>query len=407
MNIMKKILVVAISLLPSLFFTASVFAQVDSATVQELRAQIEALSSRLEQLERGSELISQSVEQNQSFARASSWSERIRISGDLRTRFENIDDDLESSDRNRNRIRARVAVEAELNDNWSTGVGLASGGTDPISANQSLGGGSFTKDLGLDLAYVSYQGFTNTALTAGKYRNVFFTPGGNSMVFDSDLRPEGVAVEYERDKLFFNAATMILESDDKFNSQDKETMWGMQLGYEFSLDAGSLTLGTSYYDASVAGSMPFYIGDPYNNSVDAAGALLNDYHEWELFAEASFTVAGKPLRLYSDYITNLDADDFDTGWALGVNYGSARGRGNWEVGYGYRDLEADAILGSLTDSDFAGAGTDNQGHILEFVYGLGDSTRIGFTYTITEYGEARLGKKEDYNRLQLDLQLGF
>ncbi|MDA1369533.1 MAG: putative porin [Proteobacteria bacterium] len=407
MNIKQKIPMVLIALLPSLFLTSSVIAQVDSAIVEELRAQIEALSSRLEQLERGSELISQTVEQNQSYARASSWIERMRISGDLRPRFENIDDALVSSDRNRNRIRARVAVEAELNDNWSAGVGLASGGTDPISANQSFGGGGFTKDLGLDLAYVTYQGFTNTALTAGKYRNVFFTAGGNGMVFDSDYRPEGVAVEFKRDKLFFNAGTMILESDDNFDSQDKETLWGMQLGYEFSLDSGSLTVGTSYYDASVAGSMPFYLGDPYSNSVDAAGALVNDYHEWELFAEASFTVAGKPLRLYSDYITNLDADEFDTGWALGVTYGSARGLGNWEVGYGYQDLEADAILGSLTDSDFAGGGTDNEGHILEFAYGLGDSTRIGFTYTITEYGEARLGKKEDYNRLQLDLQLGF
>ena len=55
----------------------------------------------------------------------------------------------------------------------------------------------------------------------------------------------------------------------------------------------------------------------------------------------------------------------------------------------------------------AGGGTDNQGHILKAAYGLGDSARVGFTYFISEYGEARLGQKIDYNRLQLDIQLRF
>ncbi len=212
-------------------------------------------------------------------------------------------------------------------------------------------------------------------------------------------------MSYQRDRLFFNAGTMILESDDKFRDQDKETMWGLQLGYEFSLDAGSLTVCTSYYDASVAGSRPFYLNIPYGNSVDATGALINDYQEWELFAEANISLAGKPLRFYADYVTNLDVSEFDTGWALGMTYGSASGLGNWELGYGYQDLEADAILGSLTDSDFAGGGADNEGHILKAAYGLGDSTSLGFTYSISKYGEARLGQKVDYDRLQLDLQM--
>ena len=101
----------------------------------------------------------------------------------MRPRFENIDDDLESSDRNRNRLRARLTIAATLDDNWSAALGLASGGTNPISTNQTLGGGAFTKDLRLDLAYVTYAGFANTALTAGKYRNVFFKPGGQNLIF--------------------------------------------------------------------------------------------------------------------------------------------------------------------------------------------------------------------------------
>jgi hypothetical protein len=388
-------------------FSAAVNAQVDAATVAELRAQIAALSSRLEQLEQGNELISTVVPENQSFTRVGDWTERFKISGDLRPRYENIDNDPIDSDRNRNRVRARVAIEANLGDGWSAALGMASGGADPISTNQTLGGGGFTKDLRLDLAYVTYEGFADTALSGGKYRNVFFKPGGQNLVFDSDYRPEGVALAYEREALFFNAGTMILESDDRFSEQDKETLWGLQLGYEFALSHASLTVGTSYYEAAVAGSNPFFLNIPYGNSVDANGAYINDYEEWELFAEANFTVRGKPLRLYADYITNLDADDFDTGWAVGTKYGNANGPGKWEIGYGYQDLEADALLGALTDSDFAGGGTDNQGHILKAGYGLGNSTKLALTYAITEYGEARLGEKIDYERLQLDIQVGF
>nr|NKB35442.1 hypothetical protein [Pseudomonadales bacterium] len=392
----------------TLLVSPTVSAQVDSATIEELRSQIAALSARLEQLEGNNQLISEVVEDTQSFARASSWTDAIEIGGDMRPRFENIGDDARSSDRNRNRVRARVSIAAQLDDHWGGELGIASGATDPISTNQTLGGGSFTKDLRMDLAYVTYSGFSDTELSAGKYRNVFFKPGGQNLIYDGDFRPEGIALAYDRDQLFFNAGTMILESDDKFNQQDKATLWGLQVGYEFSLsNDSSLTLGTSYYEAGVAGSRPFYLNDPYGNSVDDAGILLNDYEEWELFAEASFMVAGKPLSFYADYVNNLDASDFDTAWAFGVNYGSWRGFGNWEFGWGYQDLEADALLGSLTDSDFGGGGTDNEGHILSGAFGLGDSTRIGFTYSITEYGEARFGDKIDYDRLQLDIVMGF
>lgn len=382
-------------------------AQVDSATLDELRAQIAALSNRIEELERSDELISETVISNQSVFEASSETERFEISGDIRPRFENIDNDLTPSDRNRNRVRARMAVEATLNDSWSATLGIASGGADPISTNQTLGSGGSTKDLRMDLAYVSYNGFADTELSAGKYKNVFYKPGGQNMIFDGDYRPEGVSLAWERENLFVNAGSMILESDDRFQDQDKETLWGLQLGYEFPLRDGSLTVGSSYYEAAVAGSRPFFLEIPYGNTVDESGLLVNDYEEVELFAQADFELAGRPLRFYADYVNNLDADEYDTGWALGAKYGSASGVGKWEIGYGYQDLEADAILGSLTDSDFAGGGTDNEGHILRAGYGLGNSTKIGVSYLITEYGQARLGEKVDYSRVQLDIVLGF
>ncbi|MEQ8955558.1 MAG: putative porin, partial [Gammaproteobacteria bacterium] len=232
----------ALTLAASILFSSPAFTQADTAAIDELRAQIAALNNRLDQLEQENASLNASAATGEtaSTSRPDSWTDNISISGDLRPRFEHIDDGARSSDRNRNRVRARVNIEADLGDNWSGGVGLASGDDDPISTNQSLGNGGSTKDLRLDRAYVTYSGFAGTELTAGKYSNVFFKPGGQNLIFDGDYRPEGVALEYARDALFFNAGTMILEGDDRHDGQDKESIWGLQLGWQVDLDAVDL-----------------------------------------------------------------------------------------------------------------------------------------------------------------------
>jgi hypothetical protein len=61
----------------------------------------------------------------------------------------------------------------------------------------------------------------------------------------------------------------------------------------------------------------------------------------------------------------------------------------------------------LTDSDFANSGTDGKGHIIKGAYGLGRNTEMGLTYFINGYGKTSTGFYIDYNRLQVDLIVGF
>lgn len=408
----KRISLLSLGLITSALLTSgSANAQIDADIAAELRAQIAALSSRLELLENDNAEMSATLEETQvtiqstaqaSSSNSSSWANRIKISGDLRPRYEVIDDASKPEARNRSRVRARLAIAAQITDHWGATFGLASGSDDPISTNQTFGSGSSTKGLGLDYAYFSYTGFDNTTITGGKYKNIFFKPGGQNLIFDGDLRPEGLALKYINNDLFVNVASMLIQSDDKAGSQDTATMWGVQLGYDF----GAWTLGGSYYTADVAGSKPFYNGKAYSNSLDASGAYLYDYDEFELFAEANFIVSGQKLRLFADYVSNLDADEFDTGWVLGAKLGSASNAGNWEAGYIYQDIEADAVFGTFTDSDFANSGTDGKGHMINAGYGLSDSTKLTLTYFINEYGE-NAGLATDYNRLHLALQLKF
>ena len=57
--------------------------------------------------------------------------------------------------------------------------------------------------------------------------------------------------------------------------------------------------------------------------------LLHNYEELELLADLSFHLGELPTSVFLDYVTNQDADEFDTGYAFGVKLGSAKSAGSW------------------------------------------------------------------------------
>ena len=52
----------------------------------------------------------------------------------------------------------------------------------------------------------------------------------------------------------------------------------------------------------------------------------------------------------------------------GSSWVKPRAKGSWQLQYQYEDLEADATLGLVTDSDFMGGGTDGNGSKLSAKY---------------------------------------
>ena len=64
------------------------------------------------------------------------------------------------------------------------------------------------------------------------------------------------------------------------------------------------------------------------------------------------------------------------------------------------------MLGLLTDSDWAGGGTDNEGHFLKAEVGITSYWKIGAQYFINDVDVAS-GNSQDYNRLMLDTQWKF
>ena len=103
---------------------------------------------------------------------------------------------------------------------------------------------------------------------------------------------------------------------------------------------------------------------------------------------------------------NLDADDFDTGYAIGGMMSFQNDNHPWRVGYTYQDLEADATFGLFSDSDFIGGGTDGKGHIIRGNYSLTKAIALGGTLFVNERG-GNAGESEDYNRLMLDIAFKY
>lgn len=210
------------------------------------------------------------------------WTKRIRIEGDVRLRNEsrfysgsndnvslidwaaiNNGAAFETNDnlpglpprintredrKNQLKARARLGVIADISEQTSAGVRLATGNDDnPVSTTQTLGGGLEKKSIWLDQAWFSHKPTEWLKITGGRFGNPFYS---TDILFSNDLNFDGIAAQFdkklsnERVSLFGSIGVIPLEySSDKSptNKGDKqrsETKWllGAQIGANWKLD---------------------------------------------------------------------------------------------------------------------------------------------------------------------------
>lgn len=336
---------------------------------------------------------------------AGDWTETVKLKGDLRYRHEAIDKDG-SENRSRHRIRARLAVDAAVEENLSLHFRLASGSSDPVSTNQTLGGAGSTKGFGLDLAYFAWMHDSSLQVTGGKVKNPFVRPAKQELIFDGDLTPEGVAAGWKSSgdvALFVNGAGFWL---DERSSAKNAAMLGGQAGLKGKTDGLKYTVGGSLYRFSELMG-PLLDDDFFGNTSVADGADMvfgSEFSLMEVFAEVGFAAGDVPVTLFVDYVVNSDADADDTAYMFGLKLNSAKKPGDWAASWNYREVEADAVLGAWTDSDFIGGGTGGKGHEFGFAYQASAKSKVAVTYFVNEIG---LENGTDYKRLQADYSVKF
>jgi hypothetical protein len=170
-----------------------------------------------------------------------------------------------------------------------------------------------------------------------------------------------------------------------------------------------------------------------DNSGDVYGW---DYDLFELFIEFGTKVGKYPLSASIDIAMNLGdtiLDDIQknptygatykketTGYSFAVKFGKAKELGTFDIGLGFRQIGADAVVGAFNDSDFGGGGSDVSGLIISVGVGLGKNASLGITFMDCK---TKVGKNHDdvtnlvdyeafdkdlrYNRFQFDLKIKF
>ena len=77
------------------------------------------------------------------------------------------------------------------------------------------------------------------------------------------------------------------------------------------------------------------------------------------------------------------------------------------MAYTYREVQADAVVGSLNDSDFIGGGTDGKGHEVKFKWGLAEGATLGLAYFMNTKNIQEGATDTDFNLAQLDFVVKF
>jgi hypothetical protein len=350
------------------------------------------------------------------------WASRVSLYGDLRYRYELIDDQSKSNDQNRNRIRARLGLNAKINEEWSLGFRLATGQGiqegDPVSTNQNLGGAWGKKPIWLDLAYLDYHPLwaRGLDLQAGKIEAPFYRPSKNQLIWDHDLTPEGGAVFYglplgEKTNVNFTAGGFwVTESASAADT----ALWGLQGYVKQQISGPTYVLGGAggYWYGNLQGqpALSLQWESPTSNffgNSNAGGVYTSRYNLVELFAELGTRIGKLPVAAFGDYVVNTVAVDKnrDTAWLAGFTINKAQTSGSWQFDYDYRDIQADAVVGQFNDSDFVGGGTSGRGHRFGFSYVLTKNVVPGLNYYLASY-EGR-NNNADYNRLQADVMVKF
>ncbi|HPD60916.1 MAG TPA: putative porin [Thermodesulfobacteriota bacterium] len=347
------------------------------------------------------------------------WIQKTKLTGDFRLR-EQYEKRDSIEERWRTRIRLRLGVESQVADKFKVGFGLATGGTDPRSTNQTLGDTFEGKNVNWDFAYGQYTPFKWLTLVGGKFKNPLFSPA--DLIWDTDINPEGGYAQFNYNVLdylglFANVGVFVLderhnETKPPAKNRQDPFMYVFQPGFEWKIqdpdlkDLAKLKASVAYYGFS-------QVKDNVLDHSSKTNTLFNkglkyDYDVFVTDAQLGFMPQGfivPYLGVFGQFVYNPDPPKGNTGWLLGGMFGAEKvsEKGQWQVKYNYRRLGRDAVLDTFPDSDFFGGATDVRGHEGIFEYGIYKNISVTLDY----YNTQKLHGPKHEDLFQLDWNLKF
>lgn len=299
-----------------------------------------------------------------------------KVNGSFGYRFDSVEAGTAAKSE-KDRIKAELVLESTVNDKVTAVVGFSTGTFN--SRWNDMGENASLKNVDLHLAYVEYAALDHVKIRLGKMHQPWAT--SSSLFFDRDVKPEGVAVSFDNGSgLFANVSSLKLVEG---GALDDSKVQSLQVGLHKKLGGLHLKGAVALHDHKIVG-----------------GA---DVKLQQVFGEVGTAFAGKPVTAFVDYMKNDEAKTADTALAYGVKFGNAKKPQQWDLAVFHQEVEANAQYGLWHDSDFAGGQGNHKGLGLVAGYVVADGWKVNAKYFDVERG----ANKEDYKRLQLDLNYMF
>lgn len=327
------------------------------------------------------------------------WFVKTDVNQDFRYRLHEYkqDDSENGSSRYRERLRYRISLVTKIDDEFTAGARLATGGTavgDNRSTTQTLDSDFSNKNINLDQAYLSYapQWIPDVAgklkFTVGKFDVKEGVYTVTNIMWDSNLTPEGRVLNYNYKDLglkgldiFANVGSYILAGDVRTNGTGNNggtplTMEGQQLGFkwkianDYNFDAAYGTYCVPAWDKSRGTTTVVDFSD--NKPVNQTSAKIGANLKVPFFEKAAL--------LYESYEnTNFDKDN--KGAAAGIEFGTAKMAklGDYSLRYLTRRSEDNVGWNLMEDADKeAGSGRGTEGSQIALTLGLAEN--VSFTF---------------------------
>jgi hypothetical protein len=298
----------------------------------------------------------------------------VKLSGDFGYRNDALE--VGPVDSNRDRFRAVLKAEADVNEKAKVVFGLRTGTVK--SSWNDMGAGNSLKDVDLNLAYVEYAATPFAKVTLGKMNRPW---ASDALFFDNDIKPEGLAVALKHNS-GLSASVFKLKLVEGGVAADSDLV-GLQVGASKKLAGFDVAAKAALLKQEVV-------------AVEKLEQLV-------LGLSAKREVAGLPVTLFVEQVTNDEATTQDKATAYGVTFGNAKKAGNWEVSLLKQDAEANALSAVWTDSDFGGEAKLHDGTAIRAAYAVADGWTVRGSLYDVEAGAA----KADYKRLMVDLVYAF
>jgi len=326
-----------------------------------------------------------------------SWIENLTFYGDLRLRYE-YRGWAESTggrhdDEGRARYRLRVGVKKKWPDDAiEVGFQLASGdGGGPTSTNETMGDFFVRDEIRIDRAYATWKpkAVKGLMVTGGKIKQPWVS---TDLVWDSDLNPEGVWVQYDVPMSkefvpFVGAGAFFLSNN---NPGGDANMNAYTAGFNWKMDGATWTSAVTYYETY-----------HYSAGLTAPG------EEWDYINVTNkfkFKAAGLALAPFVDYVhscgTNADTPDArDDGYAFGIKVGENKKKGDWSAKYAWKYLQLEASPRAFNDGDFPDG---HKGHVFGIKYNVTKAMQVGLSLY---YSEPIYNPNADGDRITLQADI--